>query len=234
MKYSICQKENILSKLEKRNRLLRLNRKIKHNTILVQLCCVFFTNYIFSQTDSKNFFQLSGPAKSWVVLHPFKAKKALKISLEAKRIADSIQKTNLLDGDPAGGQVDAFRHAFWMAKLHQELGKSTARTLGKAHEKENYISFKKQKLEYGLPPDEISSKMDLWNNEQGLLLTKKGSKIPKDGLIFRIINAIKIGKMKIIKKDKNGNFLTCNGQVIPNKELIGKWKNEKCLVNSNQ
>lgn len=193
----------------------------------------FYAVSLNSQTHTKNFFQLSGSAKSWVVLHPFKAKKALKISLEAQRIADSIQKTNLLDGDASGGQVDAFRHAFWMARLHQELGKATARTLGKAHEKENYISFKKQKLEDELPPDEISSKMDLWNNEQGIKLVSKGSKIPKKGLIYRVINAIHQGKMKIIKKDKDGNFLTCDGIIILKSSLIGKWKNNKCLVISN-
>ncbi|WP_397444716.1 DUF6973 domain-containing protein [Polaribacter sp. R77954] len=187
----------------------------------------------FGQSNHKNFFTLSGPAKKWVLLHPLKAKKALRISLEAKRISDSIQKTNVLDGDASGGQVDAFRHAFWMARLHQELGKSAARTLGKAHEKENYITFKKGKLEDGTLPDEISSKMDLWNNEQGLKLTKKGSKIPKNGLIFRVINAVKAGKLKIIKKDKKGNFLTCKGAKISQKELFQKWNNKKCLVASN-
>ncbi len=187
----------------------------------------------FGQSNPKNFFVLSGPAKKWVLLHPLKAKKALRISLEAKRISDSIQKTNLLDGDGSGGKVDAFRHAFWMARLHQELGKSAARSLGKAHEKENYITFKENKLEDGVAPDEISSKMDLWNNEQGLKLINKGSKIPKSGLIFRVINAIKTGKMKIIKKDEKGNFLTCDGAKIAPKELIGKWKNNKCLVASN-
>ncbi len=189
---------------------------------------------VSGQSNQKNFFTLSGPAKKWVLLHPLKAKKALRISLEAKRISDSIQKTNLLDGDGSGGQVDAFRHAFWMARLHQKLGKSAARTLGKAHEKENYITFKKQKLEDGITPDEVSSKMDLWNNEQGLKLINKGSKIPKSGLIFRVINAIKAGKMKIIKKDKKGNFLTCDGAKISTKELLGKWKNNKCLVASNK
>ncbi|MHB0756377.1 DUF6973 domain-containing protein [Polaribacter sp. M15] len=188
----------------------------------------------FGQSNHKNFFRLSGPAKKWVLLHPLKAKKALKISLEAKRISDSIQKTNVLDGDGSGGQVDAFRHAFWMARLHQELGKSAARTLGKAHEKENYITFKKKKLEDGVLPDEISSKMDLWNNEQGLKLIKKGSKISKNGLIFRVINAVKSGKLKIIKKDKKGNFLTCNGAKISLQKLLGKWKNNKCLVASNE
>jgi len=188
----------------------------------------------FGQSNHKNFFQLSRPAKKWVLMHPLKAKKALRISLEAQRISDSIQKTKLLDGDASGGQVDAFRHAFWMARLHQEIGKSAARSLGKAHEKENFITFKKGKLEDGTLPDEISSKMDLWNNEQGLKLIQKGSTVPKNGLIFRVVNAIKVGKMKIIKKDRKGNFLTCDGTTIPENELRDKWKNKKCLILSNK
>ena len=187
---------------------------------------------IHSQSNFKSFFKLSGPKKTWVLFHPFKATKALKISQEARKVSDSIKKTNLLDGDAAGGQVDAFRHAYWMARLHQEIGESAARSLGKAHEKENYITFKKLKLEDGFVPDEISSKMDLYNNEQGLKLISKDSDVSKKGLIFRVVNAIRKGNMKIIKKDKKGNFLTCDGTFISKESLIGKWKNNKCLLSS--
>ena len=82
-------------------------------------------------------------------------------------------------------------------------------------------------------PDKISSTMDLYNNEQGLKLMSKGSKVSKKGLIYRVINAIDQGKMKIIKKDKEGNFLTCNEKIITQEELKGTWKNNKCLVSSN-
>lgn len=193
---------------------------------------VFATISTFSQSNFKKFLDLSCPQKTWVLLHPFKAKKALKISEDAKKVSDSIKNTNLLDGDGAGGQVDAFRHAYWMARLHQEIGKSAARSLGKAHEKENYLTFKKQKLENGVVPDQISSEMDLYNNEQGLQLVSKRSIVSKNGLIFRIINAIKEGKMKIIKKDDKGNFLTCDDHLISNESLQGKWKNNKCLISS--
>lgn len=185
-----------------------------------------------SQSSLKDFLKLSGPKKIWVLFHPFKAKKTLKISNETKRVADSIAKTNLLDGDAAGGQVDAFRHGYWMARLTQEMGKRAARSLGKAHEKENYLTYRKRKLENGVIPDEISSEMDLYNNDQGIKLISKGGKVPKKGLIYRIINAIKSGKLKIIKKDKKGNFLTCKGEVIAQEDLKGKWKNNKCLISS--
>ena len=187
-----------------------------------------------AQTQYTSFFELSTPKKIWVIFHPFKAKKAFRISEEVNKISDSIKKTNLLDKDGSGGQVDAFRHAFWMARLRQELGKSAARSLGKAHEKENYKTFKKRKLEDGVVPDEIASKMDLFNNEQGLKLIEKGSSMSKKQLIIKVIKTIKAGKMRIIKKDENGNFLTCDGNRIPNENLKGKWKNNKCLVTSSK
>ncbi len=187
----------------------------------------------FAQSNWQQFKKLSSPKKSWVLLHPFKAKKALEISKEAYRIADSIKTSPLLDGDHAGGQVDAFRHAFWMALLQQEIGKNASRTLGKAHEKENYQTYKERKLEDGVVPDKISSEMDLFNNEIGLSLSEKGGKLTKNVLIYRVINAIHQGKLKIIKKDLKGNFLSCNNEVIPKKSLNGKWENNKCLVNSN-
>lgn len=199
------------------------------------LVFIFIMSSVLSNAQSAKhgFFDLSGPKKVWVIFHPFKAKKSLKISLETNKFTDSIKKTKRLDGDASGGQVDAFRHAYWMARLHQEIGKSAARSLGKAHEKENYQTFKKRQLEDGIVPDEISSTMDLHNNEEGLKLTNKRSKISQKALIDKIINTIKAGKMKIIKKDEKGNFLTCEGAIISNENLKGKWKNEKCLVNSN-
>ena len=197
---------------------------------IVLLLLVLFTLQTFSQSNFKKFFKLSAPIKTWVILHPFKAKKALHISNEANRVSDSIAKTNLLDGDSSGGQVDAFRHAFWMATLNQKIGKRAALALGRAHEKDNYKTYKKRKLENGLIPDEIASEMDLFNNNVGVKLSTKRGKVSKKALIFKIVSAIKSGKFKIIKKDKKGNFLTCNGEVIDKEELRGKWKNNKCLI----
>jgi hypothetical protein len=191
------------------------------------------TTKSYSQSNWENFNNLSSPKKWWVISHPFKARKALKISKEVTKIADSIRKTNLLDGDASGGQVDAFRHAFWMARLRQGIGKSAARSLGKAHEKENYLMYKEPKLEEGVVPDKISSDMDLFNNDVGLNLIHRGEKTPKNGLIYRVINAIKAGKMRVIKKDTNKRFVTCEGNIIPKDSLKGKWINTKCLVESN-
>lgn len=115
----------------------------------------------------------SVPHKMWVVFHPFKAKKALEISVEATNVSDSIAKTDLLDRDIAGGQVDAFRHAFWTARLQQEIGKRAAISLGKTNEKDNYKTFKHHQTENGIVPDSASKEMDLFNNNIGLRFTQK-------------------------------------------------------------
>ncbi|MGQ3677687.1 DUF6973 domain-containing protein [Tenacibaculum discolor] len=194
---------------------------------------LLFPFYTTAQSNWQQFKKLQGAQKTWVLLHPFKAKKAFIVSREASRVSDSLRVSPLLDGDHAGGQVDAFRHAFWMALLQQEIGENAARSLGKAHEKDNYKTYKDRKLEDGVIPDQISSEMDLFNNEIGLTLSRKDDNLPKKGLIYRVINAILQGKLKIIKKDKKGNFLTCDDKIISKESLKGKWKNNKCLVNSN-
>jgi hypothetical protein len=187
----------------------------------------------YSQSNWQKFKKLSCSEKTWTVLHIFKAKRAYLIAKEAQHVSDSIAKTPLLDGDKSSGQVDAFRHAYWMARLHQEIGKRAARSLGKAHERTNYQQYKNSLLEDGEAPDKISSKMDLFNNNVGLSFTQKGVSHPKDGLIYKIVNAILAGKLKVIKKDKNKNYLTCSDELISLKELKGKWKNNKCLIHSN-
>lgn len=193
---------------------------------------LLMSNQIMGQSKWKNFWKQSPPIKKWIVFHPFKAKKALKISNEAKKVSDSIVLTNLLDQDKYGGQVDAFRHAYWMARLHQEIGKRAARSLGRAYERENYRFFKKNKLEDGVLPDKASKNMDLHNNEVGLSFTKKNVRHSNIGLIYKIVNSIEKGELKIIKKDKKGMFLTCSGEKIPSNELLHKWVNRKCVVSS--
>jgi len=199
---------------------------------------LFFYAFLFSfighsQSNWQQFKKLSCAEKTWTILHVFKAKKAYLVAKEAQHVSDSIAKTPLLDGDKSGGQVDAFRHAYWMARLHQEIGKRAARKLGRAHEKANYQQYKNSTLEDGEAPDKVSSDMDLYNNDIGLSFTQKGTPHPKDGLIYTIVNAILAGKLKVIKKDNNKDYLTCNDILLSKEELKGTWKNNKCLIDSN-
>ncbi|MCB0410358.1 MAG: hypothetical protein KDD29_09065, partial [Flavobacteriales bacterium] len=172
---------------------------------------------------------LSCPEKWWVIGHPFVAKKALKISLEARQKTDSIQQNKILIGEGNGDPIDAFRHAYWMAKLTQTIGERKARKLGIAHEKGNYRDFKIGNKEDGTLPDKISSEMDLLNNEVGIKIGKELAII----LAQKVVEEVKQGNCKIIKKDKQGIFLDSEGNMIPKENLIGKWENNKCLVESN-
>lgn len=189
---------------------------------------------LYSQSNWELFRKESNPIKVWVLMHPFKVKKAYKISLEATRVSDSIAKTDLLDQDSSGGQVDAFRHAYWMATLRQEIGKCATRSLGKVHERDNYKTFKKRQLEDGILPDKASKEMDLFNNNVGLKITNKRNASSKKTLIDIITSKIHQGNLKIIKKDTLGNYLSCNGNVILVEEIRHTWENGKCVIPSNK
>jgi len=187
----------------------------------------------YSQSAAQSFFELSSPEKWWVFFHPFKAKRALIISHKALKVTDSISKTNQLINDLNGGQLDAFKHSYWMVGLAVKIGMKPALKLGKAHEKGNYKAFKNGKLEDGFMPDKISSDMDLYNNITGAQIANNYGHLTKEDLIELIIEKIKKGKMKVIKKDNRGNFLNCEGDIIPDKILLGIWENDKCLIFSN-
>ncbi len=191
-----------------------------------------FSLHSFSQKESKIFFKLSCPEKRWVISHIFKAKGAYKLSLEASQRTKELLGDSSLDGDLNGGQLDAFRHAYWMACVTQKYGWRTAASLGKAHEKGNYRYYKKHRTEDGTFPDAQSGQMDFLNNDAGIELGKNNSNAAPVELTLKIKELILTGKLFILKKDKYGNFLTCNGEIISKDELKGKWETEKCIVSS--
>lgn len=182
----------------------------------------------------KKFSQLSCPEKCWAFCHPLVLKETWNITQEVLKVTDSIANVKTLDGDKNGGQVDAFRHAYWMAQLTQHIGWRKALKLGRAHEKANYIDYKKHRLEDGAHPDKASGDMDLYNNKAGATIGKENKNIADIDLQILVIDAIVAGKMKILKKDSTGNFLDENNNIIPADSLQEKWDNRKCLVNSNK
>lgn len=199
----------------------------------IWILLIFIPLISFSQSKISSYKDLSTPEKFWVIFHPFKAKKAFDISNDAVKTIDSISEINILDNDKNGGQADAFKHSFWIARLTQDLNRRAAIKLGKAHEKGNYKTFKKGKLEDGYYPDMASSEMDLYNNEIGANIGAENLDLERRLLVELLIKEIQVGKMKILKKDELGNFLTCKGLVIPKDSLVGRWENEKCLISSN-
>lgn len=164
-------------------------------------------------------------------MHIFIAKNVYKISEETIIVTKSLLSDSTLDGDLAGGQLDAFRHAYWMALITYHYGVKTAMSLGKAHEKGNYQFYKKNKNEDGVLPDFESSQMDYLNNDVGIEIGKSIQVDDKKMLIDMIISYIKEGKLYVIKKNIQGLYLDCNKNILPINQK--KWYSGKCIVSSN-
>lgn len=212
--------------------MLLLNRKF----IILQILLLWLTASVSAQ-DSANrlqsFSKLSRPEKWWVIKHVFIAKKAFQLSQVAMKIAHQMEKSDTLDGDISGGQVDAFKHAYWMALLAQEISENKALRLGKAHEKGNYLELKKAKKK-GIynSHDAVASEMDLYNNQIGIEIGLQYPEASREELKLLITEAILSGKMMVIKKNEKGEFLDENGDTIPKEKLIGIWETDKVLVKS--
>jgi hypothetical protein len=180
------------------------------------------------------FSKLSKPEKYWVIIHPFVAKKAMRISKQVLVDVDSIRKSEIIGTDNNGGKLDAFKHAYWIASLTCKIGKRKTKKLGIAHEKGNYLQFRKHEIEDRFLPDSVSSEMDLKNNEIGISLINDCKIISSQSLQNEVLFAVKNGKLYIIKKDKNGNFLTKDGIQLQINEWVGKWGIPKYIVPSNE
>ena len=148
-------------------------------------------------------------------------------------MVDSISKRGNIGDDNSGGHLDAFKHSYWMAILSQSIGKRAAFSLGKAHEKGNYKTFKKRKLEDGFLPDKPSTEMDLFNNLMGIKIANSNREASKKELIQLVLDSLQKGQLRILSKDNLGNFLDCEQHKIPLDALKHKWDTKKCLVPSN-
>ncbi len=208
---------------------------MKTNKFYLLLLSFFFLPiFSFGQsTGLKLFFSLRWPEKWWVITHPCSVRSVYQISKETQQRKERWKIANLLDGDENGGQLDAMRHVYWMARLGQEIPIKAARKLGKAHERSNKIHFKKHKQQFFLANDEKSSEMDLLNNEVGLQLAMQHPDTSKDSLVIYVKQLILNGKAYVIKKNKRGDFLDASNNLILKKDVIGKWENQKVLVPSN-
>jgi len=181
----------------------------------------------------KKFFSMHFPEKCWIVRHVFVAKAAWSISSEAQIMTKELLDKNQLDGDPDGGQIDAFRHAIWMAMLSQKIGVKKALKLGIAHEKGNRKDFDNSILEDGTVPDSISCAMDMLNNKAGVAIGISHNDSSREELKMLVQESILNGHLWVIKKNKNSQFLDWKDEVIPKESYIKKWNNPKCLVVSN-
>jgi|SRR4051812_25054042 hypothetical protein len=200
---------------------------------------LFFILFLFqftsfnAQSLISKFTRISRPEKCWVLSHPFVAKRAFKATIRSYFITDSIKNSGTIGDDMSGGKMDAFKHAYWIACVTKAIGSRKALKLGKAHEKGNKLQFKKHELEDKILPDSISSVMDLLNNEQGAAVAKD-KQLSETQLQQKIMELLLQGKLACIRKDKRGNYLTCNGELIDLHQWFGKWGVPKCLIKSNE
>ncbi len=175
--------------------------------------------------------QLSKPEKKWAVWHPFAALKVKRISTTCYQIYNSPSIRKQLDTFSNGGQLDAFRHCFFMAAFSQKIITKKIRKLGLAHEKANYFHFLNNIKEDGELPDSIGTVMDLFNNELGFKYSQQHPKVELNQLALQIMQLIKTGEASIVKRNSMGIFLSCDDVPLQS-ENLNQWKNEKCLVKS--
>jgi len=200
------------------------------------ICSVIFSlslPVMAQESIYKRFTALHFPVKLWVLTHPLKAQTALGVSTEVRE--EAVRRTDDpdFDGDYAGGQVDAFRHVFWMSYMASVIGVRPARSLGRAYERSNKIDFKKKLLEDNYLPDFVTSEMDYRNNEVGLKIFMQFPDNQKDFYIEKSKKAVLSGEASIVKKNSEGKFLTYENRIISEDEYLGKWFTPKTLVKSN-
>lgn len=177
--------------------------------------------------------RLSVHEAGWALLHPAAAIKAHRIGKRLAPVYKDVAATRQLDAYSSGGQLDAFRHVFYMAAFAQKIKVKKIRKLGRAHEKANYRQFRKGLHEEGELPDSLSSVMDLRNNELGFGIGSRHKAASLEELKGFVIDAIRAGEALIMSRNKKGNYLDCARSELPPHKLR-QWNTPKCLVSSEQ
>jgi hypothetical protein len=167
----------------------------------------------------------------WALGHPFAALKVKKVYKKASRLFDQNELKVKLDPYSSGGKLDAFRHVFYFAAFAQKIKPKKVLKLGRAHEKTNYLDFKRGKVEDELIADSLSCLMDLLNNEVGVRLGRENKDISLEELKQKVLDLILIkdGAYHILR-DKEGRFIDCNNKVIDMSAYKGKWYIPKCIA----
>lgn len=191
---------------------------------------IFISPFAFSTIDLQAKNKLSKEEKRWVRNHIFRANKARKVTKRTLLRVNNLMLGNALDNYNTGGEIDAFRHAFWMAYLTKKIGEKHALELGEAHEKGNYEQYLKGILEDKSLPDSISGEMDLRNNKIGAFIGKTIVWKKTDELEKVVISFIKEGKLWMLKRNQFGELVNCEGMVV---EKRADWYLPYCLVPSN-
>lgn len=203
---------------------------------IFSICFLLFVivTGLSAQSSMKAYFHLSGPEKRWVLFHPFISKKVYHCTERARFVTDSLKNNPILK-DGNGGQLDAFRHAYWMALLSMKISDRKAEKLGKIHERGNYKDWKKGRMEDSLRADSTMCEMDLKNNLSGIEIGNvfhADTSKTKISLEAKVLDAVRSGNLVIIKKNENGQALDQNGRIIDLSLYENKWFIPKVLVRS--
>jgi len=166
----------------------------------------------------------------WALGHPFAALKVKKIYSKASKLYDENSLKVKLDAYPSGGKLDAFRHVFYFAAFAQKIKPNKVLKLGKAHEKTNYLDFKRGILEDKFAADSLSCVMDLLNNEVGVKLGRENKNKSLEELKLKVIDLVNNGDVYHILRDREGRFIDCNNNVIDMSIYKGKWYIPKCIA----
>src|SRR5258708_40136496 len=200
------------------------------------MCKIFIITFIFLVNIlwSQKFSSRSPHEKYWALFHPCAAIKVKKIYKKCLPLYEEIKKTNILDSFQSGGKLDAFRHVFFMAAFSQSVKINKIRKLGIAHENGNYRHFLNGINEQGELPDSLAGEMDLQNNELGLKIGSQNKKTELNNLKKLVIDEIKKGNAVYFKRNLNGKYQTCAGEIIELEDYREKWFIPKCLIKTNE
>ncbi|RLD42978.1 MAG: hypothetical protein DRI86_10770 [Bacteroidetes bacterium] len=190
----------------------------------------FFISFINNNANATNYENIPAFREViWGITHPFIVLKVKRLTKRSMIVTDSLGKDKILF-DKSGGNLDAFKHSYWMASLSQNIKEKKARKIGIIHEKVNYRQYKRALRKGKCVQDSTASLMDLKNNDVGILIGLENKKIQESELIKLVIFAVESGKLFIVSKDEKGNYLDCNGEIIINTEC--RWNKGRCLMKS--
>ena len=203
--------------------------------ILLLIWVTFISLQTTAQNNDVHYGDLSSKEKRWAMLHPRAAKKVKKIIPEVRTEVRLRISEGKIDSLIHGGQADAYRHALWMALTAKHIGDKKARKVGQMHEEGNKTYFYKSIKEDDSLQDSISCQMDLLNNDLGIAYGI-GYKDKSDEEINELIlNGILAGEFFMLFRNKQNEFLDCEGNIVVNKNRIAdkRWYLPYCLVATN-
>lgn len=210
----------------------RPNLPIRRLILGMLWCPVFLSLPVGAQAQGTGawarFWAQPHALRAWALTHPCVLKRAQALAQESIRVADSVGPG--LGGDFVGGWADAFRHAYWMAATAQAIGPRRARSLGRAHERGNFQTFRRHGTEDGAVQDHAATRMDLLNNELGIALGQRNPLAGQAALRDSVLRLLHDGQLFRIKKDAYLNSLDAEGRYIPESEWLGKWENGRVVV----